>query len=113
MIEMTYLNSEFRGMNEGWNEQVDIKECEGVIFQCAVILSPLLSSSNVLGQSYSFAFADTAEVISCDVLHFPLEDSRAANNSIAKIGEPESILSSGYCLFVYCFLIPTWYIYPY
>lgn len=86
------------------------EECEEVTFQCTVILPPpsLLFSSNDLGLSYSFAFADTAEDISCDVLHFPLEDSRAANNSIAKIGEPKSGLSSGYRLSLCWFLIPTW-----
>lgn len=83
-------------MNWRWNENSEIKEREGVSFQCAVILSLLISSVNVLGLSYRSAFADTAEEVSCDALYFPLEDSRAANNSVAKNVELKSVLSSGY-----------------
>lgn len=66
-------------MKERWNENIKIKECEGVVFQRAVPPPPS-SFSNVLGLSNSFAIADTAEEVGCDVLNFPLEDSRAANN---------------------------------
>lgn len=81
------------GMNERWNENFEIQKCEGIIFWCVVILSLLISSPNVLGLSYNFAFADTAEEMSCDAFHFPLEDSRAATNLTTKTCEPKSALS--------------------
>lgn len=75
-----------------------LKECEG---------DPPPPPSDVLGLSYSFALADTAEAICCDVLNFPPGDSRVANNSIARIGEPKSVPLSGYCWSRFCFLILT------
>lgn len=50
-----------------------------------------------------FALADTAEEMSCDVFHFPLEDSRAANNSTAKTAEPKSALSIGHHFSLFLF----------
>lgn len=59
-----------------------MKEMKAASSQCADILSLFISSSNVLELSSSPASVDTAVEVSCDVLYYPLEDSRAANNSV-------------------------------
>lgn len=52
---------------------------------------------------HSFSSPSSPLQMSCDLLNFPLEDSRAANNSAAKAGEPKTALSNTYqltCFFV-------------
>lgn len=48
---------------------------------------PFTFSTNVLELSSSSALAEEK---TCDILYFPLEDSRAANNSMAKPGESKA-----------------------
>lgn len=75
-----YLNKDEKGgwmtdwMRQGYKRKW---RCPSSVYSHSV---PHLSPSNVLGLSYSVATGDAAEM-KCDALHFPLEDSRVANNS--------------------------------
>lgn len=80
-------------MSERCNENFDIKKMKSV--------QPILPMRSPLQTSldcHTILLLPSLQRYACNVLWNPLEDSRAANNSIAMIGEPKHFLWSSYLI---------------